>query len=228
MICVCLGSVGCLRFVCRYSLLILREAKNRELKKATNQTRIFTLCLRIPSRLCLQQCCQKQQQCAGYLFLHQPGCSEAEHDVLPSFPLLCACFCTCWAQAFPNMCITSREHQSYCVAELLHIPALSAPCSGQHKKKKKKTNLFAQSDFSTKAKLAEILRDHCCHCPKSLGKGILGTLLLHRALQLDISPLQPLPSSTSLYVGREKIAALKEREKKMRLRSQGHFNKHQT
>lgn len=22
----------------------------------------------------------------------------------------------------PNMCITSREHQSYCVAELLHIP----------------------------------------------------------------------------------------------------------
>lgn len=134
------------------------------------------------------------------LLLHMlgTGISQHVHHIQGASELLCG-----WATAHP------------CSVSTLLWPA-------------QKKNLFAQSDFSTKAKLAEILRDHCCYCPKSLGKGILGTLLLHRALQLDISPLQPLPSSTSLYVEREKIAALKEREKKMRLRSQGHFNKHQT
>lgn len=145
---------------------------------------------------------------------------------LPSFPLLCAWFCTCWAQAFPTCAshpgsIRATVWLSYCTSQ-----ALSAPCPGQHKA------TVCTIWFLKQSKAGWNLEGGCCHCPRSLGKGVLGTLPLDpapRGAAQSPSAGHSAPSLFHFTVCREKkMLHWKRKKKKKRLRSQGHFNKHLT
>lgn len=72
----------------------------------------------------------------------------------------------------PNMCITSREHQSYCVAELLHIPGSvsTLPWPAQ-------SNCLHNLIFKPKQGCLKSW-GLLLPLPQILGKGVLGTLLL--------------------------------------------------
>lgn len=132
----------------------------------------------------------------------------------------------------PNMCITSREHQSYCVAELLHIPGSVSTLPWPALSNCLHNLIFKPKQGCLKS-WGLLLPLPQIPWEGSSGHSALGSPTLGGCTEpfsCTFSPLQleiqPLPSSISLGVEKKKICC--EREKKMRLRSQGHFNKHLT
>lgn len=124
MICVCLGSAGCLRFVsvCHYWLLILTVAKNREFKK--NPKPGDSLSFRGFLLTCVCSSAVRSSSSVEDIYL---SISQAAVR-LPSFPLLRAWFCTCWAQAFPTCAshpgsIRATVCLSYCTSQPLSAPS---------------------------------------------------------------------------------------------------------
>lgn len=132
-----------------------------------------------------------------------------------------------------------QEHQSYCVPELLHIPRLC-----QHPGLASTKQVVCTIWFLNQSRAGWNLGGLCCHCPKSLGKGVLGTLLLdlppwgaaqspsagHSTLSAGHFTLSAGHSAPSLFcfTACEEKKVLHWKRKKTRLRSWGHFNKHLT
>lgn len=185
----------------------------------------------IPSHLCFQQCLEAAA--AWRIFIYPPArllwCSARRAPLLP--PPECLVL-HMLGTGIPNMCITSREHQSYCVAELLHIPGSvsTLPWPAQSK-------CLHNLNFKPKQGWLKSWGG-CCHCPKSLGKGVLGTLLLDpppwgaaqspSAGHFTPSAGHLAPSLFCFTVRGEKKNAARKEEKKNRLRSRGHINKRLT
>lgn len=212
MICVCLGSVGCLRFVCRYSLLILREAKNRELKKQQTKPGYSLSVWGFPLACVCSNAVRSSSSLQDIYFSISQAAVRLSTTCSPPSPSCVPAFAHAGHRHFPTCAshpgsIRATVWLSYCTSLLCQHPALAST------KKKKKNKPVCTIWFFNQSQAGWNLERSLLPLPQIPWKGNSG----HSALAQSPPAGHFTPSAPSLFyftVCGERKNCCAERERK--------------